>query len=52
MGDIAAGFEEAVDRHALFEMFAVVPAIEFGFVRGVDVHRRQQHAFTRHRHFS
>ena len=51
MGDIAAGFEEAVDCDALFEMFAVVPAIELGFVRGVDVHRRQQHAFSGHRHF-
>ena len=30
MGDIAPGFEEAVDRDALLEMFAVVPAIEFG----------------------
>jgi hypothetical protein len=28
VGDVAAGFEEAVDCHALFEMFAVVPAIE------------------------
>jgi hypothetical protein len=28
--DIAAGFEEAVDGDAFFEMFAVVPAIELG----------------------
>ena len=32
MRDIAPRFEEAVDGDALFQMFAVVPAVEFGFV--------------------
>ena len=51
MRDVAPGFEEAIDRDALFEMFAVVPSVEFGLVGGIDIHRRQQHAFSGHRHF-
>ena len=51
MGDVAPGLEKAVDRDAFFEMLAVVPAVEIGFIRGVDVHRRQQHAFSGERHF-
>src|SRR5439155_18209124 len=43
-------FEETGNRDALFQMFAVVPAVELGVVRGIDVHRRQQHAFSGHRH--
>src|SRR4029078_13011284 len=43
--DIAPRFEETWHRNALLEMLAVVPAVEFGLMGGVDVHRRQQHAF-------
>src|ERR1700722_327890 len=32
-GDVAPRLDEAVDRDALFEMLAVVPAIEIGFMR-------------------
>jgi hypothetical protein len=32
-------------------MFAVVPAVEVGLVRSIDIHRRQQHAFSGDRHF-
>ncbi len=52
MRDVAPCFEEAVDRDALIEMFAVVPAVEIGFVLRIDVHRRQQHAFSGKRHIS
>jgi hypothetical protein len=52
IGDVTPRFEKAFNGDALFEMFAVVPAVELGFIGGVDVHRRQQHAFSGHRHFS
>jgi hypothetical protein len=51
MRHIAPRFEEAVDGDALLQMLAVVPAIEVGFVGWIDVHRRQQHAFSSERHF-
>jgi hypothetical protein len=52
MRDVAPCLEKAVDRDALFKMFAVVPAIEFGLVGGIDVHRRQQHSRSSERHFA
>jgi hypothetical protein len=51
VGEIAPRLEKAVDGDALFEMFAVVPAIEFGFVRWIDIHRGQQHSLSGERHF-
>jgi hypothetical protein len=50
VSDVAAGFEEAIDCHALLQMLAVIPAVELGLVGGVDIHRRQQHAFSGHWH--
>src|SRR5450631_358192 len=52
MRDVTPGFEEAWNRDALHQMLAVIPAIELGFVCGIDVHRRQQHSFSGQRHFS
>src|SRR6185312_5924792 len=51
MRNIAPCLEEAVDRNALLQVLAVVPAVEILLMCGVDVHRRQQHAFSRERHF-
>jgi hypothetical protein len=52
MRDVAPGFKKAVDRDAFEQMLAVVPSIELGFVRWVDVHRCQQHSFTGQWHFA
>ena len=35
---------------ALEQMFAVIPSIEFGFVRCIDIHRGQQHSLSGERH--
>ena len=51
MRHIAPRFEETVDGDALFKMLAVVPTVEVGFIGGIDVHRSQQHALSRERHF-
>src|SRR5882724_12354490 len=50
MRDIAAGFDEALDCDALFEMLTIVPAVEILVVGRVDIHRRQQHALSGERH--
>jgi glyoxylate carboligase len=50
MRDVAPGLEEAVDGDALFEMLAIVPAVEFGLIRWIDIHRGQQHACSGQRH--
>src|SRR4051794_8326427 len=50
MRDVTPCFEEAVDGDALLEMFAVVPAVEFGFVGRIDIHRCQQHSLSGDRH--
>ncbi len=50
MRDIAARLDETLDRDALFEMLAIIPTVEIGFIGRVDVHRCQQHAFSGERH--
>src|SRR5258705_560139 len=51
MRDIAPRLEKTLDGDALIEMFAVVPAIEFGLIGSIDVHRGQQHSLSGERHF-
>jgi hypothetical protein len=52
MRDIAPRLQETLDRDALFQMLAIVPAVEIGLIWNVDVHRRQQHALPGERHCS
>src|SRR2546423_1814960 len=50
MGDVAARFEKPVDRDALDKMLAIVPSVEIGLVRRIDIHRGQQHSLSGERH--
>src|SRR5215204_3183521 len=51
LGDPAPRLEKALDADALGEMLAVIPEIEVLLVRGVYVHRRDEHPLACQGHF-
>src|SRR6266705_6568614 len=48
--DIAPGFQESRNAHALDDVLLVVPLVEVPLLGRIGVHQRDEHSFARKRH--